>query len=62
MKPGQDGTRPPANPERRRERAAKITALPRRKKRVLGGDAGRGWIADDFDAPLPRSIQKLFEK
>lgn len=28
--------------------------------RPLGRDAGRLWIAEDFDAPLPRSLQKYF--
>jgi prevent-host-death family protein len=32
-----------------------------RKKRVPGMDRGKVWIADDFDAPLPLEIQKLFE-
>jgi len=32
-----------------------------RKKRVPGMDRGKVWIADDFDAPLPPEIQKLFE-
>ncbi len=31
------------------------------KQRTLGQDEGRVWIADDFDAPLPEDIQKLFE-
>ena len=29
--------------------------------RVLGMDRGRGWIADDFDAPLPEDILSAFE-
>ena len=29
---------------------------PRGKKRKLGIDRGRIWIADDFDAPLPDDI------
>lgn len=32
-----------------------------RKKRVPGLDRGKVWIAEDFDAPLPAEIQKLFE-
>lgn len=32
-----------------------------RKKRVPGLDRGKVWIADDFDAPLPPELQKLFE-
>ena len=31
------------------------------KRRALGRDEGRVWIADDFDAPLPEDVQKLFE-
>lgn len=27
----------------------------------LGVDAGKGWIADDFDAPLPDDLQAYFE-
>ena len=30
--------------------------------RVLGIDAGRGWIAADFDAPLPDDVQDGFER
>ncbi len=32
-----------------------------RRKRVPGLDRGKVWIAEDFDAPLPPDIQKLFE-
>ncbi len=28
--------------------------------RPLGIDAGKIWIAEDFDAPLPDDIQRLF--
>jgi len=31
------------------------------KERVPGMDRGKVWIAEDFDAPLPAEIQKLFE-
>jgi len=31
------------------------------RKRVLGLDEGKIWIADDFDAPLPDEILDLFE-
>ena len=31
------------------------------KKRVPGIDQGKGWIADDFDAPLPEDLQAYFE-
>lgn len=30
--------------------------------RILGIDAGRGWIAPDFDAPLPDDLLKAFER
>jgi prevent-host-death family protein len=29
-------------------------------KRVPGRDKGRGWIADDFNAPLPKKVLDLF--
>jgi prevent-host-death family protein len=29
---------------------------PKIEKRKLGIDQGRGWVADDFDAPLPDDI------
>jgi prevent-host-death family protein len=31
-----------------------------RKLRKPGGAKGRIWMADDFDAPLPAAIQRLF--
>jgi prevent-host-death family protein len=31
-------------------------------ERVLGIDAGRGWIAPDFDAPLPDDVLREFER
>jgi prevent-host-death family protein len=33
----------------------------RKPNRVPGQDAGRVWIADDFDAPLPPAAQTLFQ-
>ena len=33
----------------------------KRARRVAGMDAGKVWIADDFDDPLPPEIQKYFE-
>jgi prevent-host-death family protein len=33
---------------------------PPMKKRPLGMDRGKVWIADDFDAPLPDDILKSF--
>ncbi|WP_437751934.1 hypothetical protein [Sorangium sp. So ce1389] len=32
-----------------------------RRRAGIGRYAGRGWIAEDFDAPLPPEIQKYFE-
>lgn len=32
-----------------------------KKKRLFGIDAGKGWISEDFNAPLPESILKEFE-
>jgi prevent-host-death family protein len=32
-----------------------------RHLRVPGKGKGKGWVAPDFDAPLPPEIQKLFE-
>ncbi len=29
--------------------------------RPIGMDAGKGWIAEDFDAPLPDSLLESFE-
>lgn len=42
---------------------ARLTALPPTKKRVIqfGALKGKGWIADDFDAPLPDHILAEFE-
>ncbi len=31
-------------------------------ERLLGVDAGRGWIAADFDAPLPADVLETFER
>jgi prevent-host-death family protein len=36
-------------------------APPPGKRRKLGALAGRAWIADDFDAPLPEDILADFE-
>lgn len=32
----------------------------RERKGKMGMDAGRGWVADDFDAPLPDDLERLF--
>jgi hypothetical protein len=38
------------------------TDQPRRQEpRPVGLDAGKGWIAEDFDAPLPEDLLRLFE-
>jgi prevent-host-death family protein len=43
--------------------AARLTSLDQRQKRIygLGVLDGQGWIADDFDAPLPDDLLALFE-
>ena len=33
----------------------------KRSLRPVGIDVGKGWVADDFDAPLPEDLQRLFE-
>ncbi len=33
----------------------------RGNNRVLGQDVGKGWIADDFNAPLPDDLLAAFE-
>jgi prevent-host-death family protein len=38
-----------------------VPAAPGKRRRVPGEDEGKGWIAEDFDAPLPPEIQKYFE-
>jgi prevent-host-death family protein len=42
---------------------ARLTSLDQKEKRMagLGSLAGKGWIADDFDAPLPDEILAEFE-
>lgn len=37
------------------------TREPGPRSRGKGMDAGKGWVADDFDAPLPADLQSLFE-
>jgi prevent-host-death family protein len=41
---------------------ARLLPFVQSGKRVLGMDAGRVWIADDFDAPLPDDILDDFER
>jgi hypothetical protein len=31
------------------------------RARAMGMDAGAGWVADDFDAPLPEDVLRAFE-
>jgi prevent-host-death family protein len=42
---------------------ARLTSLTTKEKRLIGFGAleGQGWIAEDFDAPLPDEILALFE-
>ena len=42
---------------------ARLTTIeqPKKKSIVYGLLEGKGWIADDFDDPLPEEIQKYFE-
>ncbi len=42
---------------------ARLTALDEKKQHLtgLGALKGKGWIADDFDAPLPDHILAEFE-
>jgi prevent-host-death family protein len=39
-----------------------VPLRPDAAARVLGVDAGRGWIAPDFDAPLPADLLEAFEQ
>ena len=41
---------------------ARLVPFARPGERPLGLDAGKVWIAPDFDAPLPPEIQKSFEE
>ncbi len=41
-----------------------LTASPsedRPRRACMGMDAGKGWVADDFDDALPEELQALFE-
>ena len=42
---------------------ARLTSLKDKEKRQIafGSLKGKGWIADDFDAPLPDELLALFE-
>lgn len=41
---------------------ARLIPFARAGKRTLGLDAGRGFIAPDFDAPLPDDVSADFER
>jgi prevent-host-death family protein len=42
--------------------AARLTTLkPEKRPIVYGLLEGKGWIADDFNAPLPDDLQAAFE-
>ena len=41
---------------------ARLIPFARARKRTLGLDAGRGFIAPDFDAPLPDDVIADFER
>lgn len=41
---------------------ARLIPFARAGKRTLGRDAGRGFIAPDFDAPLPDDVIADFER
>lgn len=40
---------------------ARLVALEPRPDRAFGVWQGQGWIADDFDAPLPEDLLEAFE-
>jgi antitoxin (DNA-binding transcriptional repressor) of toxin-antitoxin stability system len=41
---------------------AKLVPIKRQPhKRIAGIDAGNAWIAEDFDAPLPKDLRTYFE-
>ena len=41
---------------------ARLVPIAAPEKRPLGMDAGKVWIADDFDAPLPDDVLADFER
>ena len=41
---------------------ARLVAIAAPGKRPLGLDAGRVWIAEDFNAPLPAELLDQFER
>ncbi|MEN0065664.1 MAG: type II toxin-antitoxin system prevent-host-death family antitoxin [Myxococcota bacterium] len=40
---------------------ARLVALADRPERVIGVWKGQGWMADDFDVPLPEDMLDAFE-
>ena len=41
---------------------AKIVPLKEiTRQRTPGQDKGKAWVADDFNSPLPKELQKFFE-
>jgi len=42
------------------EPVARLVPVRKKGKPELGTERGRMWIADDFDAPLPPDLLKLF--
>lgn len=38
-----------------------MSAVAARRLAAIGRHAGKGFIADDFDSPLPPEIQRYFE-
>ncbi|WP_437305169.1 type II toxin-antitoxin system Phd/YefM family antitoxin [Sorangium sp. So ce388] len=51
---------PPGPAEVIVEVVVKARKVPNRRD-AIGKDVGNGWIAEDFDAPLPDEIQRAFE-
>lgn len=43
------------------EPVARLVPVPKKGLRELGFAKGQVWLADDFDAPLPSALQKLFD-
>lgn len=40
---------------------ARLVPVRQKGKRELGFMRGKIWVAEDFDAPLPDDLQKLFD-
>ena len=37
-----------------------VAVAPARRRSGFGADRGRIWVSDDFDAPLPRAMLRVF--